>query len=50
MKKLLFIFGITLVLASCNYQPAVKTNETATDSTAVAVDTTDTLAAPVPAK
>jgi PBP1b-binding outer membrane lipoprotein LpoB len=38
MKKLMFIFGITLALASCSNQPA-ETTVTTTDSTAVAVDT-----------
>ena len=38
MKKLLFIFGITLILASCSNQPA-ETTVITTDSTAVAVDT-----------
>jgi hypothetical protein len=38
MKKLMFIFGITLALASCTSKPA-ETTTTTTDSTAVAVDT-----------
>ena len=38
MKKLLFIFGVTLALASCTSKPA-ETTATTTDSTAVTVDT-----------
>ena len=38
MKKLMFIFGITLALASCTSQPA-ETTATTTYSTAVVIDT-----------
>jgi PBP1b-binding outer membrane lipoprotein LpoB len=44
MKKLMFIFGITLVLASCSNQPA-ETAVPTTDSTAVAIDTVAPVAA-----
>lgn len=44
MKKLMFIFGITLALASCTSQPA-ETTDTTTDSTSVVIDTVAPVAA-----
>lgn len=48
MKKIMFIFGVTLLLTACSNKPAEVTTE-ATDSTAVVVDTmaVDTMAVAV---